>query len=74
MLYKKQYTRNIFFTFITFIIPNIFQAAKKQNYGVCKYLINQGANVNAKTISHNTPLHYAAEISDGEICRLLVKS
>lgn len=49
------------------------QAIEKGNYTICKYLIDAGFNIHATDVNRNTPLHYAAESSLGNIFHLLVR-
>ena len=51
----------------------LFSALDNRDSDECKRLINQGVDVNAKDRDGLTPLHYAADAGDFDICRLLIE-
>lgn len=51
----------------------LYGAAKKGHYHICKYLIENGAQVNAQTMTGATPLYTAVEEGHLEICQLLIE-
>lgn len=53
---------------------NIIQAVEKGNLGKVKELIEQGADVNMRSGSTWTPLHYASNNGNLAIVKLLVEN
>lgn len=51
----------------------LYGAAKKGHYHICKFLIENGAEVNAETMTGATPLYTAVEESHLDICQLLIE-
>eukprot|EP00735_Rhodelphis_limneticus_P009912 TRINITY_DN2890_c3_g1::TRINITY_DN2890_c3_g1_i4::g.5822::m.5822 TRINITY_DN2890_c3_g1::TRINITY_DN2890_c3_g1_i4::g.5822 ORF type:complete len:309 (-),score=67.08,sp/Q8N283/ANR35_HUMAN/39.22/2e-11,Ank_2/PF12796.2/8.9e-18,Ank_2/PF12796.2/1.3e-16,Ank_4/PF13637.1/0.0061,Ank_4/PF13637.1/1.4e-11,Ank_4/PF13637.1/1.2e-05,Ank/PF00023.25/6.3e-05,Ank/PF00023.25/1.4e-10,Ank/PF00023.25/84,Ank_5/PF13857.1/3.2e-06,Ank_5/PF13857.1/1.7e-08,Ank_3/PF13606.1/1.5e+03,Ank_3/PF13606.1/0.0029,Ank_3/PF13606.1/1.1e-05,Ank_3 len=56
----------------TFGTATLIQAAAKGNTSVCRYLLLNGADINACTIKGNTALHLAARENQAETIRLLL--
>ena len=55
-------------------ILHIATRERKSDLSIIKYLCEQGANVNAKNIDHNTPLHIAAAGGDLDRLRYLYET
>jgi ankyrin repeat protein len=51
----------------------LYGAAKKGHYHICKFLLENGAEVNAQTMTGATPLYTAVEEGHFEICQLLIE-
>ena len=51
----------------------LYGSAKKGHYHICKFLLENGADVNAQTMTGATPLYTAVEEGHFEICQLLIE-